>query len=75
MPLVDHYTMRTNAEPSKPETAMASAFLTALLRWAERANRSGPIALPAGYIVDPAELLQVVTALKCAGRERQRRVA
>jgi hypothetical protein len=57
------------------ETAMRAAFLRAMLRWAQRANRSGPIVLPAGYTVDPAELLKVVTALKCAGRERERRVA
>lgn len=60
------------AENMKHETAMRAAFLRALLRWAARANRSGPIALPAGYVVAPAELLRVVVALKCAGREQQR---
>jgi hypothetical protein len=51
---------------------MRAAFLRALLVWAERANRSGPIALPSGIVVDPAELLRVVVGLKCAGRKRQR---
>jgi hypothetical protein len=53
------------------ETAMRAAFLRALLRWAERANRSGPIVLPTGMVVDPDELLRVVVGLKCAGRERR----
>jgi hypothetical protein len=52
------------------ETAMRAAFLHALLRWAERANRAaGPIALPSGVMVDPAELLQCVVALKCANSQ------
>jgi len=53
-------------------TAMASAFLKALLIWAERANRSGPIALPAGMVVEADELRRVVCAVVCAGRDRQR---
>jgi hypothetical protein len=54
------------------ETAMRAAFLRALLRWAERANRCSPIALPVGYVVDADELRRVICALGCAGRERQR---
>jgi hypothetical protein len=54
---------------------MRAAFLRALLRWAERQNRAGPIVLPTGMVVDPNELLRVVVALKCAGRDRQQRVA
>jgi hypothetical protein len=49
----------------KDETIMQHAFLLALLKWAARMNRGKPIVLPTGR-VDPAELVRVVTALKCA---------
>jgi hypothetical protein len=47
------------------ETIMQRAFLRALLKGAARGDRKKSIALPTGR-VDPAELVRVVTALKCA---------
>jgi len=53
------------------ETIMRAAFLRALLVWAAKETRSGPISLPSGMVVDADELRRVVCAVVCAGRERQ----
>ncbi len=50
-------------------TAMQSAFIAALMRWAARGNRSGKISIPSGT-VDSAELTRVIIALKVAGTVR-----
>jgi len=56
--------------PIIPETAIAHAFLKALIEWAQRADRSERrIALPSGA-VDGDELRQVVVALVCARATR-----
>jgi hypothetical protein len=55
----------------KDETIMQRAFLLALLKWAARAHRGKPIALPTGR-VDPSKLVRVVTALKCSAAEMVR---
>ena len=54
-----------------PQTALAHAFLRALLSWARRQNRGAElIALPAGR-VDADDLTVVIAALICAsGGER-----
>lgn len=57
------------AMPIRLETAMAHAFLIALLRWAERANRRGKVAIPSG-LVKASELVKVVVALKCQQRRK-----
>jgi hypothetical protein len=54
------------------ETIMQRAFLLALLKWAARAHRGKPIAVPTGR-VDPSELVRVVTGLKCAASSGARR--
>jgi hypothetical protein len=60
----------------RPEmTAMAAAFLAALMRLVE--HDSGTIAIPTGR-VDLRELARVIAALKCAGnirREKLRRAS
>jgi hypothetical protein len=54
--------------PAMPQTALAYAFLQALLTWARRQSHGAAlITLPAGR-VGSDELLQVVVALVCARR-------
>jgi hypothetical protein len=49
-----------------PDTIMASAFLIAVLQWAQRQRRgSKRMTIPSG-VVDADELRQVVVALTCA---------
>ena len=60
-----------SARPAMPRTAFADAFLRALLIWAARQTRGGPIALPTGR-VDGDELRRVVIALVCSRGERER---
>jgi hypothetical protein len=57
----------SSVRPPMPSTALADAFLRALLRFAARRSRETGdlIALPSGR-VDPLELAQVIVALKCA---------
>jgi hypothetical protein len=56
----------------QPETTvMHDAFLRALLRWAERGDHTGTVAIPTGR-VNAAELARVVINLKCAGRIQAR---
>ena len=50
---------------SQAETAFKAAFLSALILWAKRETRSGPITLPSGS-VDANELRKVVIALLSA---------
>ena len=45
-----------------PSTALAHAFLRALVAWAERRSTEGRVTLPAGA-VDADELVHVVVAL------------
>ncbi|MGO9049406.1 MAG: hypothetical protein ACLP19_27195 [Xanthobacteraceae bacterium] len=56
----------------RPEpTAMAAAFLRALVVWAERGGGcNGAVVIPTGK-VSARELVQVITALKCAGNMRR----
>jgi len=54
-----------------PDTAMACAFLLAVINWAEP-NLTKRVALPTGA-VDANELRQVVMALICARGERGER--
>ena len=58
----------TRERPIVPETALADAFLRALIAWAPRGARDRRIALPAGTF-DPDELRPVVVALVCARAE------
>ena len=51
--------------PIMLQTALAATFLRALLRWAQRHSRGGPIALPSGR-VEGDELHRVVVAVVCA---------
>jgi hypothetical protein len=54
--------------PAMPQTALAHAFLQALLNWARRQNHGAAlIALPSGK-VDGDDLMVVITALVCARR-------
>ena len=59
----------TSARPIMPQTALAATFLRALLRWAQRHSRGGPIALASGR-VDGDELHRVVVTVVCATQER-----
>jgi hypothetical protein len=52
-----------------PQTALAATFLRALLRWAQRHSRGGPIALASGR-VGGDELHRVVVTVVCATQER-----
>jgi hypothetical protein len=61
---------RGNQEASGGLTPMQSAFLAGLLDWAQRETGDELIAIPTG-VVDPAELRQVIVALKCARDERR----
>ena len=53
--------------PPMPETALAAAFLTALVNWARR-EAHGSVALPNGR-VDREELARVIVALLRAREE------
>lgn len=55
----------TALRPPMPDTALAHAFLAALLRWAQRQAGAKRVMLPAGA-VDADELRKVVVALVCA---------
>ena len=55
----------SSAAAPMPHTAMASAFLTAVLQWAVRQAHVKQVALPSGQ-VDADELRKVIVALACA---------
>jgi len=55
---------------SMPNTALAHAFLDAILHWAERQAGIGRVAIPTGS-VDAGELRQVIFALLMARSEPQ----
>jgi hypothetical protein len=59
----------TSARPIMLQTALAATFLRALLRWAQRHSRGGPIALASGR-VGGDELHRVVVTVVCATQER-----
>jgi hypothetical protein len=48
-----------------PDTALAHAFIRAVMAWARRHVGAERVALPSG-VVDAVELRQVVVALVCA---------
>lgn len=54
-----------------PDTALAHAFLRALVAWAQRQSGAGRVALPAGA-VDADELARVMALLRARSDSRLR---